>query len=62
MVENEHKFSCPYCGETLSLRIDMTGGERQTFIYDCEVCCQPIQIQFELKENEVSNFTSEPSD
>ena len=62
MVENEHEFSCPYCGETLSIRIDMTGGDRQTFIYDCEVCCQPIQIQFELKENEVSNFTAEPSD
>ena len=62
MIENEYEFSCPYCGEKLLIGIDVTGGERQSFIYDCEVCCRPIQIHFELKEDEVSNFTAEPSD
>ncbi len=62
MIENDYEFSCPYCGEKLSIRIDITGGERQSFVYDCEVCCRPIQIQFEVEADEVLNFSAEPAD
>jgi len=62
MIENDYEFSCPYCGEKLSVRIDITGGERQAFVHDCEVCCRPIQIQFELEAHEVLNFSAEPAD
>lgn len=62
MIENDYEFSCPYCGEELSIRLDVTAGERQAFIYDCEVCCRPIQIQFEVTDNEVLNFSAQATD
>jgi hypothetical protein len=40
----ELDLSCPYCGEPVSLWIDESGGRVQTYIEDCAVCCQPIQI------------------
>ena len=62
MIDNSVEFSCPHCGEMLSILLDITGGERQEFIYDCEVCCKPIQIQFEVEDGEIINFTAESSD
>jgi hypothetical protein len=62
MIENDVKYLCPYCGEKLSLQIDIAGGNRQEFIQDCEVCCRPIMIQLEVKAGEVSSFSAEPSD
>ena len=44
-LESDQEFNCPYCGEVISVRVDQTGGRRQFFITDCEVCCRPIQIE-----------------
>ena len=41
---------CPYCGERLETRVDLTAGERE-YIEDCEVCCRPIEFAIELEEN-----------
>lgn len=41
---------CPYCGERLETRVDLTGGERE-YIEDCEVCCRPIEFSVELEED-----------
>jgi hypothetical protein len=41
---------CPYCGERLETRVDVTEGER-TYIEDCQVCCRPIEFAVELAEN-----------
>jgi Cysteine-rich CPXCG len=35
---------CPYCGERLETRVDMT-AESCAFVEDCEVCCRPIEFQ-----------------
>ena len=45
VVEDEAAFSCPYCGEALSLAVDPTAGARQRFVHDCEVCCRPIEVE-----------------
>ena len=37
--------SCPYCGESVELSIDEGGGDRQSYVEDCPVCCQPWQVQ-----------------
>jgi hypothetical protein len=34
---------CPYCGEPISLVLDLSGGD-QTYVEDCEVCCRPIAV------------------
>ncbi|TLY69406.1 MAG: CPXCG motif-containing cysteine-rich protein [Gammaproteobacteria bacterium] len=38
--------SCPYCGERLERRVDLTADE-PGYVEDCEVCCHPIEFQIE---------------
>lgn len=40
---------CPYCGERLETRIDVTAGAL-AYIEDCEVCCRPIDFAVECDE------------
>jgi len=39
----EHFFQCPHCWEEISMLMDVSVSN-QTYIEDCEVCCNPIQI------------------
>lgn len=41
----EHPCQCPYCGETITLLLD-TSAQDQTYVEDCEVCCQPLEVAF----------------
>ena len=45
MVE---RVDCPYCGESLELSIDETGGATQKYVEDCAVCCQPMDVRVDL--------------
>ena len=40
---DEQTISCPYCGESISLLLDLSLTE-QSYIEDCSVCCHPIQV------------------
>jgi len=40
---------CPYCGERLETRVDLTADE-QSYIEDCQVCCKPIEFNIEREE------------
>jgi cysteine-rich CPXCG protein len=42
-------IQCPWCGERLDVRVDVTAGERE-YIDDCEVCCRPMELSVELTE------------
>lgn len=42
-LETWADLDCPYCGESSRLSVDLTDQSR-SFIEDCEVCCQPIQV------------------
>ena len=38
---------CPYCGESISIVVDLRALDGQastSFIEDCEVCCRPIDF------------------
>ena len=37
---------CPYCGERLETRVDLTADE-PSYVEDCEVCCRPIEFHIE---------------
>ncbi|MGD8358305.1 MAG: CPXCG motif-containing cysteine-rich protein [Lysobacterales bacterium] len=43
----EVQVFCPYCGERISLLLDVSLAEEE-YVEDCEVCCQPIRIRFSL--------------
>ncbi len=62
MIEQDHAFSCPYCGVELSIRLDPSGGTQQNFIQDCEVCCRPIQLTVRFEGEDVSEFSSDAID
>ena len=35
---------CPYCGEPNEVALDPGGGSRQSYVEDCQVCCQPWHV------------------
>ncbi|WP_425077303.1 CPXCG motif-containing cysteine-rich protein [Psychroserpens sp. S379A] len=54
----EHFFQCPYCWETISMLVDISQSH-QSYIEDCEVCCNPIQLIVNTENNEVLNFEAQ---
>lgn len=40
--------SCPYCGESSELPVDLAGGAVQEYVQDCEVCCHPWLVRVHL--------------
>ena len=55
-MEIEKKFKCPYCGERISMLLDLSESGAQTYVEDCEVCCQPIQITYEASGGALVGF------
>lgn len=55
---DEHFFQCPYCWEEISMLID-TSQRHQSYIEDCEVCCNPIQLTVVTEDLEVVSFQAE---
>ena len=41
---------CPYCGERLDTRVDLTTVD-PSYIEDCQVCCRPIEFTVEREDN-----------
>lgn len=56
----EHFFHCPHCFQEISMLIDLSASE-QSYIEDCEVCCNPLQINLEIKEGKVAYFEANPA-
>jgi transcription elongation factor Elf1 len=48
----ERRIHCPFCGESISIVVDPSAGS-QSYIEDCQVCCQPMQISIEAEDGEL---------
>ena len=58
----EHRrISCPYCGETLRIDIDPSAGG-QDYVEDCQVCCQPMQVRYEVVDGAVIDLNVDRGD
>jgi hypothetical protein len=55
----EHFFVCPYCGRRISMVLD-TSVKGQTYVEDCEVCCQPVEVRYTVEDDEVRHFEASP--
>lgn len=53
----EHFFQCPYCWETISMLLDVSAS--QTYVEDCEVCCNPMQVTAEFENGVLIYFNAE---
>ena len=51
----EHFFTCPYCWQTISMVLDAS-VPTQTYVEDCEVCCQPIEISYAIEDAILTEF------
>ena len=43
-------IACPYCGEVINTRLDLSAGA-QSYVEDCQVCCQPMQLAVRVAED-----------
>mgnify|MGYP001452151609 FL=1 len=57
----EYFFTCPHCWDKISMLID-TSISGQNYIEDCEICCNPIEINYNTLENEISYFDAKSID
>lgn len=55
---NEYFFQCPYCWEEISMLID-TSVRVQKYIEDCEVCCNPIELEVISEDGEITGFQAQ---
>ena len=51
----EYFFTCPYCWQEISMVLD-TSVRRQTYIEDCEVCCNPIEVRYVVEDEGSIDF------
>ena len=51
----EHCFLCPCCGADISTVLD-DSLRRDTYIEDCEVCCNPLEIRYVLNDEVLAKF------
>lgn len=58
---NSVEVSCPYCGEPQEIEVDPSGGKRQSYTEDCQVCCRPWRVQVRIQggEAEVQLFAED---
>ncbi|WP_375253347.1 CPXCG motif-containing cysteine-rich protein [Dokdonia donghaensis] len=50
----EHFFQCPYCWEEVSMLLDPSVST--TYVEDCEVCCNPIEVRTTFEAQELVGF------
>ena len=48
-------FDCPHCWENQLKMIDPS-ILNQTFIEDCETCCNPLEFKIEVQDNIIISF------
>jgi hypothetical protein len=60
MLETTAEVSCPYCGETITLLLDLS-VEEQTYIEDCSVCCQPMTVSYSAEDGELASISVDQS-
>jgi len=54
----EYFFACPYCWEEISMVLDMS-VTTQTYVEDCEVCCNPIEVRYLVDDGAVVDFSAQ---
>lgn len=58
MLETTAEVTCPYCGEEITLLLDLS-VESQAYIEDCSVCCQPMSVSYNAEGGELTEIRVE---
>jgi hypothetical protein len=54
----EYFFACPYCWEEISMVLDIS-VTTQTYVEDCEVCCNPIEVRYAAEDGAIVDFRAQ---
>ena len=54
-------IGCPFCGEPIEILLDLSAGG-QDYIEDCQVCCQPIRIRFDVVDDALGGIDVDRAD
>ena len=54
----EHAFTCPYCWEPITMLLDLSVAD-QSYVEDCEVCCNPVTLSFRADQGEIVAFDAQ---
>ncbi len=54
----EVEIQCPFCAEPITILID-TSVAKQEYVEDCEVCCRPMVIKYQVQGGEVTELLIE---
>ena len=49
-MQNNADFNCAYCGEINTTFIDLSAGWQQSYVEDCQICCQPNILYIQIEE------------
>ncbi len=49
-MQTEAEVTCPYCGESMAIVLDASGGASQEYVEDCQVCCRPWEVHVSYGE------------
>lgn len=49
------QFACPHCWQVIEMLVDTSVSE-QTYVQDCEVCCNPLEITCRVEGGAVVEF------
>lgn len=60
-MQNTAEYTCAYCGESNLTFVDLSAGTQQSYVEDCQVCCQPNVLYLEIDEQTLDiEINSEP--
>ncbi|EMI42752.1 MULTISPECIES: CPXCG motif-containing cysteine-rich protein [Pirellulaceae] len=53
-VDDDATYVCDNCGEEIVIPVDLGGGQDQTYVEDCPVCCSPSVIHVHFDDDRVT--------
>ncbi len=56
LMDEEVFIQCPYCGEEISICVDVLYAH-QKYVEDCSVCCRPIQLDVNASEGKIDSVS-----
>jgi hypothetical protein len=49
-METTADYTCAFCGEVNTTFVDLSAGNRQSYIEDCQVCCCPNVLYLQVDD------------
>ena len=60
-MQDTAEYTCAFCGETNVTFVDFSAGMQQSYVEDCQVCCQPNVLFIQIDEDTLDiEINSEP--